>query len=132
VRDHLTAQAVGDIVYAIGGRPGDPNRNVDIVEAYDPAADRWTTRAPMPSRRGGLGSAVLNGRIHTFGGETGSSVFDNHEVYDPIANQWTTAPPMPTARHGLSVAAPGAGAFVIGGGPRAGFAQTNVVEVFVP
>ena len=40
-RDHLTAAAAGGLVYAIGGRPFDPGRNFDVVEAYDPAGDRW-------------------------------------------------------------------------------------------
>ena len=75
---------------------------------------------------------MLNGRIHTLGGETSSSVFDNHEVYDPQANSWTTVAPMPTARHGLGVAVVGGRLYAIGGGPRAGFAQTSVVEVFSP
>jgi N-acetylneuraminic acid mutarotase len=102
------------------------------VEAYDPATDRWTTRAPMPSRRGGLASTVLDGRIHTFGGETGSSVFRNYEVYDPATDGWTAGPDLPTARHGLGAATVSGRIYVIGGGPRAGYAQTNVVEVFTP
>lgn len=119
-------------MYAIGGRPGDPDRNFDVVEIYDPATDAWTTGARMPSRRGGLASAVLSGRIRTFGGETSSSVFDNHEVYDPETNRWTVAPRLPTARHGLAAATVSGKIYVIGGGPRAGLAQTNVVEVFTP
>lgn len=86
----------------------------------------------MPSRRGGLASAVLDGKIHTVGGETRSSVFANHEVYDPAADRWITAAPLPTARHGLGAAALNGKIYVIGGGPRAGFAQTDVVEVFAP
>ncbi|PYO15272.1 MAG: galactose oxidase, partial [Gemmatimonadetes bacterium] len=37
LRDHLTAAAVGGTVYAIGGRPFNPDHNYDVVEAYDPA-----------------------------------------------------------------------------------------------
>jgi N-acetylneuraminic acid mutarotase len=132
LRDHLTAQAVGGIVYAIGGRPHDPDRNYDRVEAYDVAADTWSARAAMPSRRGGLSSAVIDGRIHTLGGETSSRVFDNHEVYDPATDRWATAPKLPTARHGLAVAALGSRLYAIAGGPQAGFAQTDVVETFAP
>ena len=86
----------------------------------------------MPSRRGGLTSALLDGRIHTFGGERPGGVFDNHEVYDPSRNLWTVEAPMPTARHGLAAVAVGGKIFVIGGGPRAGLAQTNVVDVWQP
>jgi hypothetical protein len=129
-RDHLTAAAVGGLVYAIGGRPFNPDRNYAVVEAYDPATDRWQTRAAMPSRRGGLASAVLDGAIHTFGGEGRSSVFANHEVYEPATDHWSHAPGLPTARHGLGAAALAGRIYVIGGGPTAGFAQTGVVEVF--
>ena len=86
----------------------------------------------MPSRRGGLAAAVLEGKIHAFGGETRSSVFDKHEVYDPATDRWTSAPPLPTARHGLGAATLSGKIYVIGGGPKAGFAQTDVVEMFVP
>jgi len=103
-----------------------------VVEAYDPATNRWAKKSPMPSRRGGLASAVLDGKVHTFGGETRSSVFENHEVYDPATDRWTSAPPLPTARHGLGAATLNGRVYVIGGGPRAGFAQTDVVEMFAP
>jgi len=59
-------------------------------------------------------------------------VFADHATYDPVADRWTGAPPLPTARHGLGVAAVGGRIYVIGGGPRAGYAQTSVVEVFTP
>ena len=128
-RDHLEAQVVNDVLYAIGGRPIALD-NFDVVEAYDLATDRWTTKAPMPSRRGGLASAVLDGKIHTFGGERAGGVFDNHEVYDPARNSWAVETPMPTGRHGLAAVTLGEKIYVIGGGPRMGFAQTSVVEVW--
>jgi len=120
------------VLFAIGGRPLDPGRNYDLVEAYDPATDRWTPRSPMPSRRGGLAAAALEGKIDVVGGEARSSVFANHEVYDPAADRWAAAPPLPVARHGLAAAAVGGRLYVIGGGPKPGFAQTDAVDVFTP
>jgi N-acetylneuraminic acid mutarotase len=128
LRDHLTAGAVGGIVYAIAGRR---TENFDMVEAYDLKTNRWTTRAKMPSARGGLGSAVLNGQIYTYGGER-PGAFANQERYDPQTNTWTVLPPLPTPRHGLGVATFSGKIYVIAGGPQAGFAQTDVVEVFAP
>ena len=119
-------------MFAIGGRPLDPDRNFNKLEIYDPGSDRWSTGSPMPSARGGLAAAVIDGRIHTFGGETTRRVFDNHEVYDVPSGTWQNAPPMPTGRHGLAAAVLNGRAYVIGGGPRAGFAQTYVVEVYAP
>jgi N-acetylneuraminic acid mutarotase len=131
-RDHLVAAAVHGLVYAIGGRLLSSDRNYDIVEAYDPARDRWTRRAAMPSRRGGLAAAVLAGTIHVLGGEGRAAVFANHEVYDAATDHWSVAPPLPLARHGLAAAAVGGALYVIGGGPKAGFAQTDAVHVFTP
>jgi hypothetical protein len=36
------------------------------------------------------------------------------------------------ARHGLGAAAVGGKLYVIGGGPKAGFSQTDAVDVFMP
>jgi len=123
---------VNGVLYAIGGRPISPGSNYDIVEAYDPSSDKWTQKAAMPSKRGGLASAVLNGKIHTFGGERTDGVFDNHEVYDPSRNSWSVESPMPTARHGLAAVTFEGKIYVIGGGPKQGLAQTDVVEVWKP
>ena len=59
-------------------------------------------------------------------------MFSNHEVYDPATDRWMAGPALPTARHGLGAAAAGGSIYVNGGGPRAGFAQTDTVEVFTP
>ncbi len=131
-RDHLGAAVVDGLLFCVGGRPLDADRNLDIVEAYDITADRWTTKTAMPSERGGLTAVTLGDRIHTFGGETRSRVFDNHEVYDPVTDAWSVLPSLPTARHGLGAATVRGMIFTIGGGPEAGFAQTSVVEVFTP
>jgi hypothetical protein len=86
----------------------------------------------MPTARGGLEAVAVAGRIHVFGGETSRRVFAEHEVFDVREGKWSTAPPLPTARHGLAVATRGDRIFVIAGGPRAGLAQTAVVETFTP
>ncbi|HMA23674.1 MAG TPA: hypothetical protein VKP00_06760, partial [Gemmatimonadaceae bacterium] len=90
------------------------------------------TKAPMPSKRGGLASAVLDQRIHTFGGERPDGVFANHEVYDPASNHWSVETPLPTPRHGFAAVTAGGRIYVMGGGPKQGLAQTDVVEVWRP
>src|SRR5436190_665394 len=54
-------------IYALGG-VDDRGRTVATVEAYDPATDRWVSRAAMPTARSGLGAAFLGGRIYAIGG----------------------------------------------------------------
>jgi hypothetical protein len=54
-------------------------------EAYDPARDTWQTMMLLPTGRHGLGSAVVQGRIHVIsGGPTpGGSFSDLNEVFTP-------------------------------------------------
>jgi N-acetylneuraminic acid mutarotase len=35
---------------------------------YDPASDRWTTAAALPTARHGIGAASLGDRIYVIGG----------------------------------------------------------------
>jgi N-acetylneuraminic acid mutarotase len=60
-RGSPVAAAVGDKIYVIGGaapnsgqmllHPQRLHRSLDTVEEYDPAANNWRTRAPMPTAR---------------------------------------------------------------------------------
>ena len=131
-RDHLTADVVRDIVYVIGGRLLNPDHNLATLETYEVAHDKWGQKAPMLEPAGALGSAVLDGKIHTFGGESRYAVFNDHEVYDPAKNEWSEAAPLPTARHGAAVAALDGKIYVIGGGTKPGFSESDIVEVFTP
>jgi N-acetylneuraminic acid mutarotase len=84
----------------------------------------------MPSKRGGLTSAVVNDTIYVFGGEEPSGTFNNNEKYNPKTNTWTSTQSMPTSRHGLAAAAVDDKIYVIGGGPDPGGSQTNLNEIF--
>jgi N-acetylneuraminic acid mutarotase len=84
----------------------------------------------MPSKRGGLTSAVVNDTIYVFGGEEPSGTFNNNEKYNPKTNTWTSTQSMPTSRHGLAAAAVDDKIYVIGGGPEPGGSQTDLNEIF--
>ncbi len=92
----------------------------------------------MPTPRGGLAAAALEGRVHVVGGEAfdPGRTFDAHETYDPAAGHWRPAAPLPTARHGLAAAAAAGRLFVIGGGTKAGaltlVSLSDRVEVYTP
>jgi N-acetylneuraminic acid mutarotase len=131
-RDHLMAGVVRDVVYVIGGRLLNPDHNLDAVEAYDPSRDAWSREKPMPEASGAGGSAVVNGKVHVFGGESRSATFSLHQVFDPAEDEWSDAAPLPTPRHGMAVAALGGKIYVIAGGTRPGFSESDVVEVFTP
>ena len=133
-REHLTAVAVGGLIYAIAGR-WQGRGNLGTVEIYDPETDAWTPGPNLPTPRGGLAAAVVNGRIHVGGGEELSTgrTFDTHEIYDPETGAWETGVPMVAPRHGLASAGLDDSWFVIGGATRAGVqtvaSLTDTVDV---
>lgn len=115
-RNHTTAGVVNGKVYVIGGRVAAAfigvGSNVDVVEEYDPATDRWgAVKARMPTARSAMASGVYNGRIYVEGGEMQTAqymmTFRALEAYDPAANRWTVLPSMPVSRHGLAGAVVG-------------------------
>ena len=78
----------GGIIYALGGTVGSVGfpgtQELTTVEAYDPAADAWTAKAPLSTPRGGLGAAVGRaGTIFVIGGFDGSSVLSSVEEFTP-------------------------------------------------
>jgi N-acetylneuraminic acid mutarotase len=64
----------------------------------------WTTKEPMPTARGGLGVAVVNGMIYAIGGLNNNTQLAVNEEYNPVTDTWTTKTPMPTARSGFAIA----------------------------
>jgi N-acetylneuraminic acid mutarotase len=89
-RNHLAGGVIGGRLHVVGGRPPatlsvhevfDPgNQN----EVYDPGLDSWTTLAPMPTPRHGIGAVALDGRIYIPGGATrqGLGAVAAVEAYD--------------------------------------------------
>jgi N-acetylneuraminic acid mutarotase len=132
-RDHLAAGVVNGKLYAIGGRiNGRHDRSITMNEEYDPVANRWTTRSPLPTVRSGIAAAVLDQKVFVFGGESPRGTHKEVESYDPSGNRWQRWAPMPTARHGLGVALLGRSVYVIAGGPQPGATYSSVNEVFTP
>jgi N-acetylneuraminic acid mutarotase len=137
-RDSFGLAAAGNgKIYAIGGSRGPvgpdlggPLTLVKEVEEYDPATNRWATRADMPTPRKSLAVAVAgNGKIYTFGGGGGAGRRETEE-YDPTTNAWTTRRPMPTARSQLAAAAANNGKIYVVGG--SGGRTRNEMEEYDP
>jgi N-acetylneuraminic acid mutarotase len=123
-RNHHAAAGVGDKAYVIGGRIGAAfisggSNNIDLVEMYDPAADLWSVRDKMPTRRSAMGAGVYNGRIIVAGGEFQDrfqfSAYRAVEAYDPALNQWQVLPSMRYPRHGLAVGVVGSRFYAVSG-----------------
>jgi hypothetical protein len=70
-------------LYVFGGES--PAGTFNHNEEFDPAAGIWTTRAPMPTARHGLGAVALGELIYVVGGgpRPGLSVSGANEVYRP-------------------------------------------------
>ena len=132
-RDHSQAAVVGDRFYAIGGRNRLISATTTANDAFDFNTMTWITGlAPLPTPRGGFGTAVLGTRILIIGGETSDQTYATVEEYDSVSNTWRALPPMQVARHGIQAAVCAGGVYVAGGGTRpGGGAPTTAHEVFM-
>jgi len=75
----------------------------------------WAAKANMPTARFNGAVAVVNNKVYTFGGLSGSTVFATNEEYDPATNTWATKANMLTARYGNVAAAVNSKIYVMGG-----------------
>jgi serine/threonine protein kinase/N-acetylneuraminic acid mutarotase len=112
-RQMLGAASDGKLVYAVGGTNG--TSDVAAVEAYDPAADTWTTMPALPEARSDFGVAVTDARLVAVGGKSAGQVLKSVAALDLTTATWANLPDMGTARHGLAVAAVGKTVYAIGG-----------------
>ena len=87
-----------------------------MLERYDPANDQWQKLPDMPTPRGGLGAALVGGRLIAVGGENPTGVYSTVEAYDLTAQNWSALPNLRAARHGMAVVAVGNSIYAIGGG----------------
>jgi hypothetical protein len=66
-RHDLQSIAVGEQIYAISGAD---DLTLDVVEIYDVATDTWSAGPPIPTARGWIGAALLDGVIYVGCGKT--------------------------------------------------------------
>ncbi len=140
-RTEVTAAAVQGKVYLVGGFSEPTLGNLltltvtPAVEEYDPATDRWTTKAPLPIGLHHAGAAAVEDRLFVVGGFT-PSLFS---VWQPVAtlyeyhadtDTWTERTPMPTPRGALAVTVYDGKLVAIGGYGTNG--NSSAVEVYNP
>jgi N-acetylneuraminic acid mutarotase len=123
----------GGSVYALGGRNGAGTDN----NRFTPATETWTTLAPLPMGRDGLGAAVIGHSIYAIGGrpETGGpcsgfTQFADVERYDIASNTWTAVAPLPTPRSDVGAIAHGGKIYVFGGCKEEATSVTSEVDVY--
>ena len=112
-------------MYVLGGYGQGGNPRGAVYE-YDPAADSWTKKKPMPKPVHHQAMAEYQGKIYMFGGFAAPTpqpplggggwvpVADAWE-YDPAADSWKALPPLPTKR-GSALAFQVNGRFYVIGG----------------
>ena len=119
-RSHLGYVSLDGKIWAIGGQYGndDALETTTTVSEYDPAADAWTNRPPLPVAISHIASAafVLDGRIVIAGGETDHNVATNRvTIFDPATNEWKSLTNLPAARFSGVAAAIGGNIYFTGG-----------------
>ena len=131
-RGSPVAVSVGERMYVIGGavtaagqasvHPARPHLSTGAVEEYDPAANSWQPRAPMPTPRNHAVAGVAGNKVYVIGGRVGgafitgpSSNTDIVEEYDPAANSWTFRAKMPTPRSAMAAGVHQGRIYVSGG-----------------
>jgi N-acetylneuraminic acid mutarotase len=134
--DHLVATAIGDRIYAVGGRTGSITPHTTQLDIYDPGSGQWSLGPPMPTSRGGSAIAAVGRALYVLGGEgnsaVASGVFDQVERYDRDTNLWTTLRPMTPGRHGTGAAVIEGRIYVPGGADVQAFGAIATVAVFNP
>jgi N-acetylneuraminic acid mutarotase len=125
-------------IYVVGGFTGTfAKRNpITSVWQYDPANDRWEKRAPLPTPRGALAVAVVDGRIYAMGGERFKSTGEltayepvaDVAVYDAKTNAWEVLPPLRYRRDHLVAGAIGGRVYAVGGRDRPNYTLQNIEE----
>jgi hypothetical protein len=127
-REHLTGVAEDGRVFAIAGRS--LGHNLKAFERYRPGAG-WRRLPDLRRARGGIASAVANGLIVVFGGETQGDrdeTIAEVEAYDRESRRWLALPDMLTPRHGLGGASYDGRVFALEGGPMRGGSASSLVE----
>lgn len=132
-RFNLAAAAVNGKIYTVGGMKihfGGSPLPLSVVEEYDPAADAWTTKAPMPTARFSMAISTVNGKLYAFGGYRGPAPYSAVEEYNPATNVWSLKADMTTPRTHLASAVLDGNIYLIGGSSTVG--NSTAVEVYDP
>jgi serine/threonine protein kinase/N-acetylneuraminic acid mutarotase len=122
-RQMLGSASDSKVVYAVGGTNG--TSDLQTVEAYDPAANTWTTLPDLPEAGSDLGVAVADGRLVAVGGTSAGQVLASVAALDLATTTWASLPDMSTGRHGMAVAAVDKSVYAIGGSTGVGDGQVT-------
>ena len=90
------------------------------------AENSWVSKASMPTSRGFLGVAAVDGKIYAIGGNGPNKI---NEEYNPKANNWTTKEPMPVEEQSFAIAVVENKIYCIGGMPTPAQGRNQVYDL---
>ena len=117
--------------YVIGG---DGWRIIPLGLAwrYDPATSTWQKLPDLPTKRGALGLAYVDGKLYAIGGAANENKYDTVECFDIHTNTWSKKTSMPTAREHLAVAQLNGEIHALGGYNTDRFGSLTTHEIYNP
>ncbi|XP_041101933.1 kelch-like protein 18 isoform X1 [Polyodon spathula] len=121
--------SIAGLIYAVGGlnSAGD---SLNVVEMFDPIANRWEKCQPMTTTRSRVGVAVVNGLLYAIGGYDGQSRLSTVEVFNPETDIWTRVASMNSKRSAMGTVVVDGQIYVCGG--YDGNASLSSVECYSP
>lgn len=134
-RSRLAVVALNGDLYAIGGLgplDGRPNRNLAIVEKFDPETGAWSRCPALLQGRHACAAAVFDGCIYVAGGYVGAGhdATASVEKVDLESGKWVNVAPMTQPRAFHAAAAVGGRLFIFGS--RSVGEAGRTYEVFDP
>uniref|UniRef100_A0A8B9R0G8 Kelch like family member 18 n=1 Tax=Anas platyrhynchos TaxID=8839 RepID=A0A8B9R0G8_ANAPL len=98
--------SIAGLIYAVGGlnSAGD---SLNVVEVFDPIANRWEKCQPMTTARSRVGVAVVNGLLYAIGGYDGQLRLSTVEVYNPEMDSWSKVESMNSKRSAMGTCGAG-------------------------
>ncbi len=125
-RGEVTATAVGERIYLIGGLTAD--RTLPDVDVFDPAGGKWSRAPDLPVGVNHAMSAELDGTLYVFGGYLGPGLAHPSTMAFALRDDgWESLPPMPEPRAAGGAAAVARRLYVAGGVRGDGLATMMMV-----
>jgi N-acetylneuraminic acid mutarotase len=116
---HAGLAGDGTRLYVVGGYRSDGRPSAKMWSLAPQRDGRWRAEPDMPSARGALAVAIVDGLIHAVGGASSFGgdprLSEAHESYDPRTRAWERLEDLPEARDHLAATALDGKLYVVGG-----------------